>query len=113
MTVTTSGFWAAVVIVALGAAIVVRLSRRDPSGPTVNSVLALIGVALVAGLVALVATMPRPVGPVADHPSAGEVISALVQTVAHSSMMLGAIVGAALGWCIALAYILMSAIRAR
>lgn len=113
MTVTTIGFWAAVVIVVLGAAIVVRLSQRDPSGPTFNSVLALIGVAFVAGLVGLVATMPDPASPVAAHPSAGEVISALAQTVAHSAMMLGAIVGAVLGWCIALAYILMSAIRER
>lgn len=113
MTVTTIGLWAAIVIVALGAAIVFGISRRDPSGPTFNSVLALIGVALVAGVVGLVATMPRSVNPAADHPSAGEVISALAQTVAHSPMMLGAVVGAALGWCIALVYILMSAIRAR
>ncbi len=110
MTLTAAGFWIfwiAVVIVALGAAMVVRTSRRDPSAPPFDRVFALTVVAVAAGIVGLVSTMALP----PSSGSVGDRLSALAETVEHSSAMLGAIVGAALGWCYALAYVLVSGTR--
>lgn len=110
MIVSTAGFWAAVAIVALGAAIIVRTSRRDPStAPPFDRVFALMGVVVGAGVVGLVATMS--IG--ADQASVGDRLSALAETIKHSPAMLGATAGAVLAWCYALAYVLVSGTRAR
>jgi hypothetical protein len=98
---SVAAFWAAVGIVAVGSAMVVRATHRNRREPAFDGLIVLVCIALVA---AFVVAMPTTLL------SGAASFRTVADTFVHSSAMQGGVVGAVFAWGWALVSVLVSVV---